>query len=187
MIGSCFRKVIISGTYNEKNLPVLILANHVSWWDGFWVMYLNLALFKRRFHFMMLEEQLNRFTIFKACGGYPVRKGSRSIVETLNYTAGLLENSENLVLLFPQGKLRSQHSRDFAFEKGVEKIIAQVKSELQVFFVVNLTDYLSHRKPALFIYLKEYDGRNMSAAELSIDYAEFYYDCAEVNREKNPE
>ena len=53
-----FHRVFVSGDFEEKGLPVLLISNHISWWDGFWVVYLNIKLFHRKFYFMMLEEEL---------------------------------------------------------------------------------------------------------------------------------
>ena len=30
-----FKKIKLSGDFNDKGLPVIIVANHFSWWDGF--------------------------------------------------------------------------------------------------------------------------------------------------------
>ena len=47
-IKRCFEKVHVIGEFHDRKLPVLILSNHVSWWDGFWIMYLNLKLLHRK-------------------------------------------------------------------------------------------------------------------------------------------
>jgi len=114
---STFNKIEIIGTCKDENLPVLVIANHISWWDGFWVMYLNMQKFHRKFYFMMLEEQLRKHWYFNFTGGYSVRKSSRSIIDTLNYTAELLEHSSNMVLLFPQGRITSMHNQEIKFER----------------------------------------------------------------------
>jgi 1-acyl-sn-glycerol-3-phosphate acyltransferase len=114
-----FDRVFINGDYQEKNLPLLLISNHVSWWDGFWAMYLNMRLLHRKFYFMMLEEQLKKFSFFINTGGYSVKKGNRSIIESINYTIELLTDSKNLVLMFPQGKITSVYDRSIKFEKGI--------------------------------------------------------------------
>ncbi len=59
-----FHGVIITGEYHEKDLPILLITNHISWWDGFWADYINMKLFHRKFYFMMLEEQLLKHMFF---------------------------------------------------------------------------------------------------------------------------
>ena len=66
-----FGHVEINGEFKDRNLPVLLLANHFSWWDGIMALYLNVSLLKRKFHFMVMEEQLTKFQIAKRDNYYP--------------------------------------------------------------------------------------------------------------------
>jgi hypothetical protein len=140
----------------DRELPVLVLANHFSWWDGFWVMYMNMKLFRRKFYFMMLEEQLRNNIFLNRAGGYSVRKGSRSIIESIQYTIELLTDKNNMVLLFPQGRIFSNYQSRISFEKGIQRVISEVGGKVQVLFEVNLVEYFSHARPSLYIYIEEY-------------------------------
>jgi len=53
-------------------------------------------------------------------------------LESLDYAAELLGNSENLVLIFPQGKLYSNFINKISFEKGVLKIMKQAANDFQL-------------------------------------------------------
>ena len=35
-----FRAVTIEGSFADQGKPVLLIGNHIGWWDGFWAMYL---------------------------------------------------------------------------------------------------------------------------------------------------
>lgn len=179
-----FNEVIISGEYQEKKLPVLLIVNHVSWWDGFWVMYLNLKLFHRKFHFMMLEDQLKKYRFFSGSGGYSIKKGSRSIIESINYTIELLSENKNLVMLFPQGKITSVYEQSFHFENGLERILKEVGDRVQIIFLANLVDYFSNQKPTLFIYLQEYHNLITDIQRIQEDYNFFYHVCVMENIKK---
>jgi len=176
-----FREVIIVGHLEEKNLPVLLVSNHLSWWDGFWAMYLNLKLIRRKFHFMMLEEQLRLYSFFINTGGYSVRKGSRSVIESINYTKRLLADRKNMVLLFPQGKITSLYDQTLKFEKGLEHILKDLKGKVQVVFMANLVDYLSNEKPTLYMYIQEYSISDTGTAKPEDDYNRFYSQCIAEN------
>jgi 1-acyl-sn-glycerol-3-phosphate acyltransferase len=176
-----FKEVIISGVYHEKNLPLLLISNHISWWDGFWIMYLNLKIFQRKFHFMMLEEQLRKFSIFKYCGGYSIKKGSRSALESISYTVELLSDKNNLVMLFPQGKITSVYNQSYIFEKGLERILREADGRIQIIFIANLTDYFSNEKPTLFTYYQEYKNADIDVLKIQDDYNRFYSRCIEEN------
>ena len=172
-----FRRVMITGEFNEKNKAILLISNHFSWWDGFWAMYLNLKIFRRKFHFMMLEEQLEKFWFFKYTGGYPVRRRTRSVLESINYTIELLSRRQNLVLLFPQGRLESLYKSSITFEKGVTRIASEINGKAQVIFVVNLVDYLSEPKPSLYTCLKEFTIENQQAGDIEQAYNTFLSEC----------
>ncbi len=180
-----FNKVEINGEFRDRGLPVFLVSNHISWWDGFWTVYLNRKLFGRKyFYFMMLEEELQKRMFLNKAGGYSVKKGSRSVIETMEYTAQLLDDKNNLVLIFPQGEINSLHTREIRFEKGIEYIIRKSSGNFQLVFVVFLIDYFSEQKPSLFVYLKEYDLRNFTSKTLETEYNIFYNDCISENLRK---
>ena len=79
---------------------------------------------------MMLEEQLNKYAFFKKTGGYSVKKGNRSILESIQYTAEILKDAGNAVLIFPQGEIQSVYESTFKFEKGLEKIMEKVDNKI---------------------------------------------------------
>jgi 1-acyl-sn-glycerol-3-phosphate acyltransferase len=177
-----FSRVVINSTFADRNLPVLLLANHVSWWDGFWAMYLNLKIFRRKFHFMMLEEQLRKYWFFNYSGGFSVRKKSRSILETLDYTRDLLKNPENLVLVFPQGEIQSMHQPIFRFEPGIEQILKGQSGKVLIVLTAFLTDYFSVPRPGIFLYLREYGSESLTRDALQQAYNGFYRDCLDIQK-----
>jgi 1-acyl-sn-glycerol-3-phosphate acyltransferase len=185
-INNHFHAVNILGNFQEKNLPVLIIANHVSWWDGFWVMLLNIKLLKRKFHFMMLSEQMKKFKGFNWVGGYSVQKKSKSIVESLKYTSELLSNSKNMVLLFPQGKIQSIYTPSIQFEKGIDHILKRANGNIQVLFLVNMVDYFSNTKPTLYMYFQEFNCAGYMSGKAQTDYDSFYAQCTreQTNKEE---
>lgn len=172
-----FNKINVIGNFNDCKLPVLVICNHISWWDGFWIMFLNMKLLNRRFYFMMIEEQLIKYKWFKYLGAFSVRKKSKSVLETLRYATDLLRNSDNLLLVFPQGKIRSIYEEKIIFEKGIKYILNETSGRIQILFVANLIDYFSHKKPTLNIYFQEFklDGSQINMIEHS--YNKFYESC----------
>lgn len=174
-----FSKANIIGSFNDSNLPVLLIANHISWWDGFWAMYLNLKTLKRKFHFMMLEEQLRKFWFFNYTGGFSVNKKAKSVIETLNYTGELLSDEKNMVLVFPQGEIQSMHLQTFQFEKGISHILRGNEERIQILFMANLVDYFSTPKPIINIYIQEYQDLQFNHESFEKSYNEFYKQSVE--------
>lgn len=169
-----FNSTNIEGNFCDNGSAVLVIANHISWWDGFWLMHLNLKILHRRFHFMMLEGQLKKHWYFQYSGAYSVRKNSRSIIESLMYTSDILKNSENMVFMFPQGEIKSLYNNSIRFEKGVKKIIEQCADDVQVLFVANLVDYFSDSKPNLYMYLKSHTVKQLKEKAVESEYNTFY-------------
>lgn len=125
---------------------------------------------------MMLEEQLRKFWYFRYTGGFSVNKGSRSVLESLDYASELLNNINNLVLIFPQGEIQSSHVKRFSFEKGVSRVIAKKNSNTTILFLVTLQDYFSNKKPSLYCYYREVEGDN-DIVQIARKYNEFYSCC----------
>lgn len=152
-----FRKVVIKGDIQDRGLPVLLVGNHFSWWDGFFANYLNDVIFQRKFHVMMLEEQLKKRMFLNKGGAFSIRKHSPSVIETIQYTRGLLSDPGNLVTLYPQGEIRSMFDYPVRFEKGPEKFLRGLEGQVQVFFMTALIDYFSHTRPSVTLALREYE------------------------------
>lgn len=172
-----FHNVTATGDFIDKGLPILLISNHISWWDGFWAMYINLKLLHRKFFFMMSEEELRKHMFFNKTGGYSVRKGSRSVIETLDYTLELLHDKNNLVLVFPQGRIESVHKHTILFEKGMEHILKKVTWNIQIIFLVNLIDYLSNPQPRLYMYFHEYNASDSVDKNIQEEFNRFHSEC----------
>lgn len=157
----CFnRDISIS---REKAL--LVLANHFSWWDGFFIFQLNQLYLKKRLHLMMLEDQLQNHSYLRLAGAYSIHRQGKKLLESLHYTSKLLEDPQNLVVIFPQGKIESMHVPYIQFAKGIKRIADNCQKEIQIVFSIALIDYASFRKPSLELYLKEFSYRNSCSLE----------------------
>ena len=174
MIFRHFREIKIKGAYTGKELPVLLIGNHFSWWDGFIANYLNAIIFKKRFHVMMLEEQLEPRLFLNKAGAYSIKKNSRDVVESLEYTKDLLKSAKNLVTIYPQGEIQSLYHYPLEFEKGITSVLKKLENKVDIVFLVALVDYFSHKKPTLTLALKEYPAYSSSSVkELEDAYNDF--------------
>ncbi|PXV68203.1 1-acyl-sn-glycerol-3-phosphate acyltransferase [Dysgonomonas alginatilytica] len=180
-----FREVNVIGDFEDNGKPVLLIANHFSWWDGFIQVWLNKKIFKRKLYVMMLEEQLRKFMILNKGGAFSIRKNSRDIAESLAYTTDLLKQKENMILIFPQGEIQTLYTHDFVFEKGVEYILKKLNGEVQIVFNVNLVDYFSYKKPSLNIYFTPYYvGNKIDIVTIQQDFTRFAHECIKNQIEK---
>ncbi len=179
MLRKHFQDVILKGEFIDRGLPVLVIGNHFSWWDGFIAYYFNMKVFRRKFHIMMLEEQLAGRSFLNKAGAFSIKKGGRSVVESLDYAAGVLQHENNLVVLYPQGEFQSLHARPVIFEKGIRNIAVKLSSEFHLVFYAAMPDYFSEKKPTLTVYYREFSF-NMASEPvlLQSEYNDFIRECS---------
>lgn len=150
----------------DSQKAILLLSNHFSWWDGFLIFHLNKVYFKKKFHVMVLEDTAKKVGFLKYLGAFSIQKNAKSLVESLEYAGKLLDNPENLVLIFPQGELHSLHSKSISFEKGVSRIINASQKNFTYIFAVILTDYFDKRKPNLKIALQNWQAPEFASLQV---------------------
>ncbi|MFW5706793.1 MAG: lysophospholipid acyltransferase family protein [Bacteroidota bacterium] len=169
-----FSKIEIVGEVEDRGLPILIIANHISWWDGFWLKHLNKKLFRRQLFVMMLEEQLRKNMFLRKLGAFSIRKGSRDMGNSLAYAANILKDPSHVLFLFPQGEIQSQYEFPLKFQNGWGRILARQQSPIQIVMVAHLLDYLSANKPKLtqYIYSPEQTS-GFSCPDLEKTYNDF--------------
>ena len=180
-----FRKVNFIGNFTDEGTPVVVIANHFSWWDGFIQLQLNKQYFERRFHVMMLEEQLRKFMILNTTGAFSVKQGSRSVIESLKYSAEIASDNKNMLLLFPQGKIESVYTSNFRFEKGLDYILKHGHEKIQLVFNINLIDFFSEKKPTLNVYFTKYEKSDRTIKAIEEAFNSFANKCK--NLQTNPE
>lgn len=174
------------GEYRDQGKSLLVVANHISWWDGFWLLRLNQKLFKKKFHVMMLEEQLEKRLFLSKLGAFSIKRNHKSMVNTINYARNLLTNPSNLLLIFPQGEISSQYDHPHIFQNGWTRIFKGIEHQVQILLVVHLLDYFSNSKPILYQYLYSPEPSKMvNPNELEEVYNEFYKRCLEQQKRIN--
>ena len=166
IINSDFRKLEFNEVSFQKDKAILLLANHFSWWDGFVMFQINKLYFRKKFHVMITEENYKNVWFLKYLGSFSVKKNSRSIIETLEYAGRLLDDADNLVLIFPQGKLYSNHTKEIKFEKGLMNMINSSKRKFQYIFAATFVDYFEHRKATVNCYLHNWEGAEFTSLQL---------------------
>lgn len=108
------------------DLPVILVSNHVSWWDGFFLSEIQRRLFPRRpLYTFMLETELARFPLFRKIGVAGIRHDQPA---TLLRAFRSLKNKRIsepgfCVSFFPQGKLYPQDAGPRGFKRGIETLI----------------------------------------------------------------
>ena len=138
----------------EANMPVIILPNHNTWWDGFFIFFLNQQLFKRKVYLMMLEDQLKHYSFFQRLGAYGINPGDPDDVrKAIRYTSRILNESnpeEILVCIFPQGELLSWYRQPITYKRGIEVIMRRATQAITLLPLTIRIEYIEEQYPQVF-------------------------------------
>lgn len=156
-----FHAVHLLGQVPETapDLPLLLLPNHSTWWDGFFVYLLNEKLFRRKPYLMMLEEQLSRYWFFARLGAYSIDpRSSGSIKESIKYSIEILKQKimpKPLLCIFPQGELLPWEKRPLDYKSGVETIMSGYGGKANLLPLAIKTEFLNEQLPEAFFCFGE--------------------------------
>jgi len=185
LVGKTFNKFNYNNIDVDAGKSVLLVANHFSFWDGLILFLINKRLWKKKFHVMILKETAVHSSILRYAGAFSVSKNSREMLQSLNYAAGLLQNPDNLVLMFPQGKLYSNFVDHVNFNKGIMRLIEKAEGKFRLVFAATFIQYLKHKKPSVTVYFKNEPGNyaGRSIKELQDNYQQHYQAAKQLETE----
>jgi 1-acyl-sn-glycerol-3-phosphate acyltransferase len=152
-MNKAFNRIEVLPFTSKPGHSILLLCNHFSWWDGFFGNYLAYWHLKRKLYIMMQEDHLRKRMLFNLFGGFSIEKGSRETIKSLWYAADLLNDPQNLVVVFPQGELISNHATEVTIERGIERLIKHIEGPCQIVYSCVLIDYFESLKPSAYIHL----------------------------------
>ncbi|TDQ10364.1 lysophospholipid acyltransferase family protein [Pedobacter metabolipauper] len=157
---------------------VLLLANHFSWWDGFILFHLNQVAIKKQFHVLVNAEEYKKHWFLKYMGAFAAEHTGKDVIETLVYAGKLLDDPQNLVLVFPQGKAYPGPVRSVTFEKGIMQLVNASRKKFQFIFSVTLADHSMGRKPQMKTYLTKWDAEEYVSLQLLKSEYNKHYESA---------
>ncbi|WP_184548521.1 lysophospholipid acyltransferase family protein [Mucilaginibacter sp. FT3.2] len=169
-----FHELLFNTIEIDKSRSVLLVANHFSFWDGLILHCVNEKLLKKRYHVMVEKKTVHMLHYLKFAGAFSVTKKSRDIIESLDHAARLLDDPQNLVLIFPQGKLFSNYVDDVHFDKGAFRIMLKAQGKFQLIFAATFIQYFKHKKSTATVYLQSDDTTYTNIAQLKQAYQQHY-------------
>jgi len=159
----CFRPVMrwrLAGVYlagAPDGLPegtaVLLVANHVSWWDGFLLREVHRRCApKAPLYTLMLEEQRARFPFFRWMGAVGIRPGvPASLLKAVRFLKAARQRNPSLWLsFFPQGRILPSWRRPLDFQPGF-RLFARVLEPVVILPVGIHLEMLNTPAPSAFI------------------------------------
>lgn len=139
----------------DVNIPLIIYANHSSWWDGL-VLFEILKFSEFDSYVMMEEKQLVGLKFFRLLGAFSVvRENYREAFESIDYAAGILKSGRRKTLLiFPQGEILPNDFRPLKFYNGFSHIVSKTGKCYSVPCSIRF-EFLSDYKPEIFLRFGE--------------------------------
>lgn len=151
------------------DIPIMVVANHVSWWDGFLLMELHRQLRPRApFHAVMLESELAKHPFLRLIGAIGIDPHSPStLLSAIRELSRRVEKRpDSMIFFFPQGKIWPSHRRPLGFKRGVE-VFYEALRDVVVLPVAIHIEPLNRVAPYVFVHSGEpIQGDSVSAATL---------------------
>jgi 1-acyl-sn-glycerol-3-phosphate acyltransferase len=157
----------------NKTKSLVITPNHFSWWDGFFVYWLNKKVLNKKLFIMMLEDQLKRYWFFQKIGCYSIDlEDNRKSITSLKYTMDLLAQPDNLVTLFPQGEIQPFEQRPLKIKNGINFLSQKSKQDFQILPIAFKIHYSSEKLPTIYARF----GHLLNSESMSSDEQLFKYE-----------
>jgi|YNPMSStandDraft_1061717.scaffolds.fasta_scaffold16788_2 1-acyl-sn-glycerol-3-phosphate acyltransferase len=139
---------------NYKSL--LVLPNHFSWWDGFFVDLIYRKFFRNyEIYMMVLEETVKNYWFFNQIGAFSINQNSpKDILKSFEYANKLLNEEKNFVVIFPQGELKP-YSTNVEIRPGIFELILKNSSDFELIFLAMKIQYENLKKPNVYFKLSE--------------------------------
>ena len=136
-----------------RDIPLMVVANHVSWWDGFLLIELQRLLRPRApFHTIMLESELRRHPFLKRLGaiGIDPERPSTILAAMREVTSRVEKQPDSMVFFFPQGRIWPSYRRPLGFRRGIEVFCAAI-GDVVVMPVAIHIEPLNRMAPQAFV------------------------------------
>jgi 1-acyl-sn-glycerol-3-phosphate acyltransferase len=111
----------------EQGVPLLLYANHSSWWDGLIAFQLSRACRLEQYA-MMEEQQLREYPFHRKLGAFGVvRENARDALRSIEYAGQLLKGTSRALWIFPQGETLPNDARPLVLYTGAARIVERLK------------------------------------------------------------
>ncbi|WP_437725361.1 lysophospholipid acyltransferase family protein [Sorangium sp. So ce861] len=154
-IHGAFGAVLARGVEAARALsaeaPLLLVANHSSWWDPLVILHASVHLLGADAYAMMNAENLRRLPFFALVGAFGVDLDAPADgTAAVRYAARLLDRPGRAVWIFAQGRERPSDERPLGFRAGAAQI-ARVARRARVLPVGLRYEFAGEERPRLYL------------------------------------
>ena len=155
-----------------RDIPLIAVANHVSWWDGFLLIELLRAMRpEAQFYTVMLESELLRHPFLNHIGAVGINPQSpSSLLSCMRELKRRVDaRPDSMIFFFPQGRIWPSYRRPLGFRRGIE-VFAESLGNVIVMPVGIHIEPLHHLSPHAFVRAGEplSSSDNVSAPGLEL-------------------
>jgi 1-acyl-sn-glycerol-3-phosphate acyltransferase len=156
--------------------PLIIYANHASWWDPLACMVLSRHLLPDAHHYGPMDAAaLQHYGILRKLGFFPVENGTpRGAAQFLRAAREILSTPNSVLWLTPEGRFTDVRTRPAVFRPGLAALVARTGACTLVPLAIEYT-FWDERLPEILIScgeaIKAPDGHQHSVAEWSSQLA----------------
>ena len=153
-----FNKMMINDIDVKPGHSYILMCNHFGFFDGFFAYYLCFRFIGKKqklkgIYTMSVKKQMEKNWWLKYGGSFSVDPGTRSVNESLDYAAALLNEPGNLLIFYPQGNLESMYVRYIEFKEGLYEIATRTSGNCQLIWCSVLMEYFESTKQSVYFNL----------------------------------
>ncbi len=149
---------VLAGGMPESfsGLPVVVYSNHASWWDAIVCFLLKKEFFFDRRTFAPMDSaMLQRYRFFGRLGFFGVRRGSPGGAKDFLRTAGaILQQSDALLAITPQGRFTDVRERPASFDSGLGHLAARLHRAVFLPLAIEYV-FWEERLPEILVHFGE--------------------------------
>ncbi len=132
--------------------PLIVYANHSSWWDPMVCFLLSAELLPSRPHFAPMDaDALRRYAVLSRLGIFPVQiESARGAVQFLR-TGEAIVRSGGVLWVTPQGRFADPRDRPLVFKPGLAALAARLGACTVLPLAIEYT-FWDERKPETLLH-----------------------------------
>jgi len=150
--------------------PLIIFANHASWWDPLACIVLSRHFLPGASHYGPMDEAaLKHYGFLRKLGLFPVENGSRrGAAQFLRATHQILSTPNSVLWVTPEGRFTDTRTRPPIFRPGLAALVARLGACTLLPLAIEYT-FWDERLPEILVAcgqpVEVIDGKQNSVAE----------------------
>lgn len=140
------------GRFPTTTVPLIVFANHASWWDPLSCIVLSRQFLPQVSHYGPMDEAaLNHYGFLRKLGFFPVDNGTpRGAAQFLRAAQQILSTPNSVLWISPEGCFTDMRTRPAIFRPGLATLVARLGACTLVPLAIEYT-YWDERLPEILV------------------------------------